>query len=143
MFYILYDYSPNIGDVKLCLHCDPENVLNFKKDELPSIFSNYGKQFSNALLDVEIVLKCRRRIYAGAELIIEMNKSFSCYEIEIYSEKDHKPFVKCKTDREVFFANDLDENCVYVARVRGVNEEHRIYSKWSKEVLFYPLKGNL
>ena len=94
---------------------DPENIILFTKNELPSIFSNYGKPFSNATLDVEIGLKCRRRIYGGAELLIEMNKSFSSYDIEIYSKKDHKPFIKCKYDREIFFANNLEENFYYVA----------------------------
>jgi hypothetical protein len=109
---------------------------------LPSIFPNFGKPAppaSNGLVSEEIGLKCKRRFYSGAELLIEFNKSFISYEIEIYSEKDSNPLIKCITDREIFYANNLEENKNYFARVRGVNEEHHIYTKWSKDLLFHSL----
>lgn len=142
MFFVTINWGSYPLNASNCFHCSSENIILYYKEEFPLIFPNQGKEKAlRTILDKEIGLSCQRRMYNKAELLIEFDKEFSTYEIEIFSDEDHKPIIQTKTDRQRFIASNLEENRCYVARVRGANEDFKIYTKWSKECSFYPLKG--
>ena len=100
MFFIVRDWNTYPENAANCLHCSPENIIDYCKTDFPLIFPNQEKALRASILDKEIGFSCRRRMFTACELFIEFDKDFSEYEVEIYSETDNKPLFKSKTDRQ-------------------------------------------
>lgn len=139
MFFIINNWDSTIYNASLCFHCIPDNVIIYTKEEIPMIFPDNSKPIG--ALDKEITISCKRRKYKSAEFFIQSDKEFKNFEIELYLSSESKPVQKFFYDRQKLIISDLMENQCYLIRVRGVDIESNIYTKWSKETSFYPLKG--
>lgn len=142
MFFIIRSWNTTVYNASNCFHCSSDNIIQYEKEELSTIFQNTDTKLIESNVDKEISLTCKRRMHTACELFIECHKDFPVYEVEVFSETDNKPFLKAKTDRQRFPVTQLEENKCYLARVRGCNEDYKIYTKWSKECCFYSLKGS-
>jgi hypothetical protein len=145
MFYILYDSHSNY-QLSQYFMCPPENTFSFQKTELQSIFPKFVKpQDPNyiTIVDKEIKLTCKRRMVNSVNLGIELDKSFSLYEIEVYCETENKPpQILTFNNRPTILIGDLEEDKYYKARIRGISDDKGTMTKWSQEISFYPLKGS-
>ena len=134
-----FNLSWNCEDIRTNYHVNTENVLGYDQKEISDIFSinaNFQLVFNQTL-----TISVKRRKHNAVELSIDLTQFFSKYEIEVYSENDNKPLIKCISDRDTFFVNNIEESQRYVARVRGFIEEYKMYSKWSEDCPFYSLKS--
>jgi len=117
----------------------PESFIVYTPNEIPYIFSKNAA--FQLLFNKTLAISVKRRKHNAVELSIDLTQFFSKYEIEVYSENDNKPLIKCISDRDTFFVNNIEESQRYVARVRGFIEEYKMYSKWSEDCPFYSLKS--
>lgn len=165
MFFIINSFMSSPYNASLCLYCPPENVVIYSKEEMPTIFPDYFeldynkpiKNIDNSkimeniengkivkplkIVDKEISISLKRRKYRSAEFFIQFDEDFSKYEIDLYSYSDKKPRPVLVVDRQKFIIDDLEESQNYSIRIRGLNPELNTFTKWSKEINFYSLKG--
>lgn len=144
MFFVINEYNASSYQMSQYYpNHPPQNFFVYYKVELPAIFPTYGKPLNKdkmSISDKEITLKFNRRMIGAVKLDIGTDTQFQDYELEVYPESGENPIIK-KTDRSNITVSGLKEDQCYKARVRGMNDDLKIQSKWSKEVSFFPLKS--
>ena len=117
--------------------------MTIHQNELPFILNN-GKPIN---LKTAPNIDLKRRMFQSVELeILFENKDLSDFkefkfEIEVFLLGENKPFKTEKTDKQRVFVNGLFEQKIYIARVRGIDEELNLATIWSNDFKFNSLTG--
>lgn len=143
MFFIMYAQNWSHNHISQCFFCSPEECFSYDAVEMPMIFKKNTAQNEEILVKETVGATMKRRFYNGAEFHINLLNNFPTYEIEVLAELEKEPKIKCIVDREVFIAHPLEGDKCHYFRVRGYVEKKKIkmYTNWSKEINFYPMKG--
>ena len=149
MFYIVNSNGSTNYTLSTYFRCLSQNCFDFTPADMPSIFPSifptdlFSKIF-NISIDKVIKFSCQRRMVNAVILSIELDHDCPNYEIEVYCESENKPIQKLSlNNRPTVLIGGLEEDRCYRARIRGLWMDSTIATKWSPEISFYPLKGNI